>query len=419
MRNLIWMKDFRRLLAGRIITNIGDSLYYIAATWLVYDLTGDPFYSGLAGFLAMAPSALQAFIGPLVDQWSIRRILVGSQFSQALLVSIIPITHYFDVISVGIVLFVMPLLSLMNQFGFPALNAALPRIVNDKNLSSANSLFAMSNRSIDMVANGVAGILITIFGAVSIFMWDAVTFLIAASLFTMVYVPSATKDSEQVSDDEQSYLQMLKEGISYVYGTLLMWLIICTMIGNFAAGILFAAFPAYAAGIDVGGLPGILVGVGAYGILMGAFGMGNLLGSIMAGWLSETPLGYLLIVGSLATAVFWAAAVIVDTLLFTALLITLALIPVGIINVQIATVIQSVPPEEFVGRVSALKGSVGTLLVPAGSLIGGMVAGNFTPEFAILAFLFGPISYLLIIVSQSNLRNLPGPSHVELAEEHG
>ena len=44
-------RNFLLLFLGRIFTNIGDSLYYVAAMWLVYKLSGNPFYSGLAGFL--------------------------------------------------------------------------------------------------------------------------------------------------------------------------------------------------------------------------------------------------------------------------------------------------------------------------------------------------------------------------------
>ncbi len=68
--------DFLRLLIGRFVTNAGDSLYTIAGTWLVYDLTGSSFYTGLAGALLLLPPGLQFMAGPLVDRWSLTRILV-------------------------------------------------------------------------------------------------------------------------------------------------------------------------------------------------------------------------------------------------------------------------------------------------------------------------------------------------------
>ena len=64
--------EFPLIIFRRIFTNIGDSLYYVAAMWLVYKLSGNPFYSGLAGFLTLLPSALQFLTGPFVDRWSIK-----------------------------------------------------------------------------------------------------------------------------------------------------------------------------------------------------------------------------------------------------------------------------------------------------------------------------------------------------------
>lgn len=59
------------------MTNAGDGLSYVAATWLVYDLTGSPFFTGPATFLVLGPAALQ--FGPLVDRWPLGRVLVWTR----------------------------------------------------------------------------------------------------------------------------------------------------------------------------------------------------------------------------------------------------------------------------------------------------------------------------------------------------
>ncbi|GAY74654.1 MFS general substrate transporter [Sporolactobacillus inulinus] len=50
MNLLTQNRNFRLLFSARLITNIGDSVYFIAAMWLVYQLSGSSFFSGLAGF---------------------------------------------------------------------------------------------------------------------------------------------------------------------------------------------------------------------------------------------------------------------------------------------------------------------------------------------------------------------------------
>ncbi|MGA9230563.1 MAG: MFS transporter, partial [Exiguobacterium oxidotolerans] len=66
MFELLKNRNFMFLLAGRLVTNIGDSLYYIAAMWLVHDIGQSAFYTGLAGFVILSPKALQFLAGPLV-----------------------------------------------------------------------------------------------------------------------------------------------------------------------------------------------------------------------------------------------------------------------------------------------------------------------------------------------------------------
>src|SRR5690625_4530642 len=112
-------KNFSVLISGRILTNIGDSLYAVASMWLVYDLTQSNFFTGLAGFLTMAPVALQFLIGPLIDQTEHKSILIYSQMIQAILLMLIPIAYVFDVLTVWLVLIVNPLASIIQQFVYP------------------------------------------------------------------------------------------------------------------------------------------------------------------------------------------------------------------------------------------------------------------------------------------------------------
>lgn len=124
---------FTRLFSGRIITNMADSIYYIAAMWLVYELGGSAFHTGLAGFLALLPQAIQFLAGPLVDRWSLRKTLFITQLVQGILIAIIPIAHQFNYLNVTTVLIIIPLISLLNQFAYPAQTAALPLILKKMN----------------------------------------------------------------------------------------------------------------------------------------------------------------------------------------------------------------------------------------------------------------------------------------------
>lgn len=120
MKKLWKNKSFLFLFLGRLVTNIGDSLYYISAMWLVYDLSKNPFYSGLAGFLTLLPMTLQFAIGPLIDRWPIKRTIVITQVLQMIIILVIPITYFFDVLTVALILIIMPVSAFIEQFTYPS-----------------------------------------------------------------------------------------------------------------------------------------------------------------------------------------------------------------------------------------------------------------------------------------------------------
>lgn len=440
---------FRRLLAGRVVTNVGDSLYYIGAMWLVFELTGDPVYTGIAGFLTLAPSAFQFLAGPVVDSVSIRRLLAGTQLVQGVVILTIPIAQMFDALSVWLILLVMPVLSALNQLVYPAQTAALPRLLDDEELVAANSAFSIAYQGVEMVANGISGLLIGVIGAVSLFLLDAATFAVAALLFVTITIPdatdagspdggkpavatdggtdesvvdepsgsddagAATDDMDDAPDDEESYREKLTVGFEYVRSTVLLWLIVGATVVNFTAGIVMATLPAYADTIGGAGVA-FLKPAAAYGVLMASFAAGNFVGAIGASVVEERSLGKMMIAGYAVSGVCWLAAIAVNWLPLTAGLLLLALFPVGALNVQLATVAQSAPPEEYVGRVSSVFGSATTAAIPFGSLTGGVLASTAGPQIAMAVMgvaTVGMAGYVFVLPS---LRRLPAVENVQL-----
>ena len=450
--------DFRKLFLGRIITNIGDSFYFVGAMWLVYSLTGDPLYTGVAGFVTMAPQVFQFAAGPLVDKWSIRRTLVGTQLIQAAVVSLIPIAHSMGLLTVELVLVVMPVLSALNQLVYPAQVTALPRILDDEELVAANSAFATAYQGFEMVANGIGGVLIGLFGAVTLFALDAVTFGIAALIFASVSIPPAkaaamgtteskseslpskskphdsgsnspdtnatdrgmaenedepmvgdggTKIEDDSASEESSYLTRLREGLGFVQGTFLMWLVAGSAVVNITYGMVLAAMPVYADTLE---LPAAMAAVGAagvYGVLMASLAAGTLVGALSASQFSEMRIGMSMVVAYPVAALLWTGALVVNWLPLTAFLLALSFVPNAIVAVQISAVLQSVPPEHLVGRVSSIFGSASASMIPVGALLGGVVAGQFGPQVAMAAMAVGSFGFGLYVLLNANLRRLP------------
>lgn len=409
---LLQNKNFLKLFGGRVVTNMGDSLYYVGAMWLVYELSGSSFYTGLAGFFTTAPRMIEFLIGPLVDRWSLRRTLAGTQFVQAGLLLVIPIVAFFDALSVKVVLVVMPLVALLNQFTWPAQKAALPKIVEEESLVKANSLFSAAYQGIDMGFNAVGGFVIAALGAVSLYVIDSVTFLVAALSFVTLRFPQAEgseddTDGRSLSESFREYKKELKEGFTYVLDTKpIVWMSLRAGVLNFASGAMLAVLPAFSK---------LQSGAKIYGILLAAISIGMLAGNAMASYVEDASLGLLIISGDLFSGVTWILAVVISDVRATVILFGLAWVPVGLTSVVFSAALQAGVPDDHIGRVSSLASSLSVGSMPVGSLVGGILTRFIPTKHVVL--LLGPlfVSIALYWVFSPRLRSLPKAASLDFS----
>ncbi|WP_077615674.1 MFS transporter [Caenibacillus caldisaponilyticus] len=417
--NTLWKKkNFTILFFGRMITNMGDSLYYVAAMWLVYQLSKDPLYSGIAGFLMLLPMSLQFVAGPLVDRWSIKRTLVATQIFQLILISLIPISYGFGFLNVPLLLIIIPLAAFIEQFAYPSETKALPMILNKEELVKGNSWFSFAYKGIDMAFNALGGWLVATIGAMALFVTDAVTFAITACLFGLLSLPVGHKRSKEIKTGARTsikdYFADLSEGFSIVFHSLLAAFLLGSIICNFALGASTAVLPSFSnqrGGADI------------YGLYLASESIGVLLGSFLSSWAGKFRVGYFTIVSFIIGAGCWLLAALVPWTVPSIAFFGLAWIPIGASNVLLGAVKQSVVPIHLLARVSSVTYSMSAVAMPIGSLLGGYYASTFGSP---IVFALAGSGFLVIAIvwwSHSKLRQLPPstamtPStfHLDVAE---
>ncbi|WP_330632155.1 MFS transporter [Halocatena halophila] len=403
MRDLLQNGTFVRLFAGRVSTDCGDSLYYIATMWLLWELTHSPVYTAIGGALIRLPDLLSVFVGPLVDRWPLRSILLWSQGVNCVGVLIIPVVALSGQQPVWLILTVIPVLYTVNGFVYPAQTASLPRIVSEDALTRANSLFSTSLRTVDAIANAVGGLLIGIIGPIGLYLIDAGTFVIAAICFRGI----AISDGEPIRNSSRSidsYSTALRDGVSYVRGSTLLVLLGGLAMSNLGAAAVSVILPAYASTVG---------GPVAYGVFVGAIGLGGILGAAGASVLDSHSLGTLAIGSTIANGALLLVAVGVSELTPTALLLFASSLPGGAFTVIFTTMVQSVVAEQLLGRVSALIRSCLSGVAPLGSLLGGIVAGQFSPPTALYGVGVLSIAIGCFFFAHPGIRRLPPVNRCE------
>ncbi|MDM5463143.1 MULTISPECIES: MFS transporter [Bacillus cereus group] len=389
-------RNFLLLFLGRIFTNIGDSLYYVAAMWLVYELSGNPFYSGLAGFLTLLPSALQFLTGPFVDRWSIKNTLVITQVLQCILILIIPITHYFDLLTVQLLLIVMPIVAFIEQFAYPAQSKALPLLLHKTQLLKGNSLFSFAYQGIDLICTTLSGILVALLGAITLYVIDSFTFAITALLFFSLKMPKQAEANTSLSTKQ--YFSDLKEGFSIVFRSLMGVFLIGSVVANFSIGMTMAILPSFADSLG---------GVKLYGFFLAAISAGSLIGALFSSWVGKHNVGRVSIISFATSAFFWFLSTLVPFQWLSIFLFGLAWIPIGATNILFATIGQIVIPNQYLGRINSVTRSIGTIAMPLGSLIGGYTANVFSSQLIFALASIGVLFISLVWLLHPKLRALP------------
>jgi MFS family permease len=162
VRELLAIRQFRRLYATRLISASGDGMFQAAlASYVLFNpqnaTTPGETAAALAAVL-LPYSLVGPFAGVFLDRWSRQRVLVVSNLAKVSLA--VAVAALVGVGSEGAAFFVAAVATLgVNRFFLSALSAGLPRVVSDPQLVTANALSTTSGSIATIAGAGVGGLL--------------------------------------------------------------------------------------------------------------------------------------------------------------------------------------------------------------------------------------------------------------------
>ncbi len=182
-------KDFRRLWLGQVVSEIGDWLNNIAVLALAIELASDR-RVGLAIAVYAVARHLPLFVfGPIagivVDRLSRQRVMIAADIVRAALaLGFIFADSRGSLIAIYIV---GAALFSISAFFNAAKRAATPNIVRGaEELLAANSLSASTTAATIAVGSALGGLVATFIGRETVFIVNALTFLISAELIRRI-----------------------------------------------------------------------------------------------------------------------------------------------------------------------------------------------------------------------------------------
>ncbi|MDP5182611.1 MFS transporter [Blastococcus sp. BMG 814] len=264
MRTVLAQPDFRRLWTARTISQWGDVFSFVALAILIYRLTGSGL--GVAGVVVaeIVPVLLLApLAGVLVDRLPRITVMVAADVFRAALAGVLAVWHDDPLVVYAVAFGLSAGAALFN----PAANSVLPSVVADREIVAANSAVWTAAVLSQVVLAPLAGGLVALVGPGWAFGVNAASFVASALALRglrLVEPPGEVGRRRLLAD--------AREGLALVgRDRLLRALAIGQLLAALSAGATSALLVVLAA--EHLGAP-----ADAYGILVGAIGVGAALG---------------------------------------------------------------------------------------------------------------------------------------------
>jgi len=366
------MSVLYRLSGAAFGTHIADQTALVAVPLVAALSFGAP--PELVGLLVACQSSAHLIgsipFGILVDQGQLRTLAITSAlisligFGAATVFVVLGLLPGFGIAitlaGIGVVLFGLTSLSIV------------PRVTDATTLPRANAALELTRAISSCAIPLIIGLIF-----VEVPAWSILAFAMTGSIVALIFTATLPTFDIVPKAKDQMIAQIHEGGVYLTTHPLLRPIALCALFWNFAFAALIVVL--------VSAIQSVwLFDPGAFGIALAAFGLGGILGSWLAGRVSNIFPPYVILLFGPGSSVLAASGLLflhpdAAVVWLYACLLLLGFGPFMWLVAQ-NSVRQLVSPPEMLGRVNAIIQTTIYGVRPVGALVGGLVAGWFGPK---------------------------------------
>jgi MFS transporter, DHA3 family, macrolide efflux protein len=363
------LKKFFVFWSSQAFSIFGSSVVGFALAWYLAKETGSATILTTAMLANIVPDVLiSPFIGPFIDRWNRKKIMIYSDLATALLTAGLVVLFYTHTVQTWHIYAIIAGRAVSGAFQRPALQASIPMIVPQKHLVRANGFNTMLNGATRIIAPIAGAFFMEALDIEWVLSVDIITAVIAVGCLIPLAIPQPPPSTLQ---NKRNYFTDLKQGFRYITTRrgLMYFIILDAVLSFFAApsGALMPLFVTQYFGGDVLKLgwlqTAVAIGVMAGGLLMGVWGgFRRRIVTTLTGIMIQ------------AISVFIFAFTTEGLFLLALALRLISGITGAMLIAPWQAIYQSVVDKDMQGRVFALEGSLSRLMMPLGLVIAGPAA---------------------------------------------
>jgi MFS family permease len=363
---------FRRLATSYAVNELGDWMGIVALSVLVFDRTGSAFATaGLFVGTRFVPAVLAPALVARAEQPPPRFVLPTVYAGEAAAFTALAVlaTHF----SLPAVLAVGALDGTLALTGRSLTRAVTVEVLAPAGeLRSGNAILNVAFTGGAAVGPALAGVVVAGFGLQSALLLDAASFYaIAWILLTAGPLPQATPEPGRMRE-------RLRAGLAYIRRTARLRRLLL------AEGLAFVFFAAVLPVEVIYAKQTLGAGDAGYGLLLAAWGVGMVLGSLVFATIRRAPLPYQLLFSTLIVGIGYLGMAVAPSLAVACAAAALGGAGNGVQWVAAVSAVQELTAAGMQARVTSVLESIGAAMPGVGFLLGGAVAAQLSPRATFL-----------------------------------
>jgi MFS family permease len=366
---------------AQVVSYLGDWFAFVALAGLVEDVTDSRFLVSLVLVSMTIPGLFMSPIaGSFADRFDRRKILIVVSILQAL-AALLLLLH--SAAGIWITFVSQCLIAGLASFVGPSTSASVPNLVdNDDDLRKTNALFGSTWGTMLAVGAALGGVFAAAFGRNAAFIANAVSFVVAALLFSGVKRPMQSERTQNSNKGRVRPIADMKEAINVAKKDPVILALLCSKM-TFAVGAgIVSQLAVLASNV-------FNVGDSGRGLLIGVRGIGSGLGPILGARIAGRDMAKLLKVcgyAGLVFAVCYVGAALSPFIGMAAVFIALAHLSGGAQWTLSTLGLQMEAPDHVRGRVMAGDMAMVNTMIGFTSILAGLTSQFIGVRPAIIIF---------------------------------
>ncbi|MBX3312216.1 MAG: MFS transporter [Microbacteriaceae bacterium] len=392
-------KNYWSLLTSSSMSNLADGIAGVAMPLIAITLTREPvLIAGITVMIRLPWLFLALPVGAWIDRMDRRKVMLVANTFRGLLILFFSLLFLLNLANIWIFYVIAILWGVGELFYDTAAQSLMPQIVAKANLDKANSrLYTAEVAMNNFIGPPLGGFLVGL-GVITGFATPGAIWLIAAGLLLLIKGNFKVKKT----GPKATIYADVKEGIRYLFSNrVLTSLAFMTGISNLASTASGSIFVLFAVGPEsVMGLTEV-----QFGALIITGGIGTLIGTVVAPWLTKTLGRQLtLAIGVCTTSLMAAIPFFSKEFWVLGGVFGLAGLMIMAWNVIVVTLRQRIVPAEMLGRINSSYRLIAWGTMPLGAILGGVIAQIFglLPTFLITGIIaLTPLLFLPFITNKA------------------